>query len=224
MKKTKLIIMPLVMFMAACNKQAPAGFSTRVDLPAGGTEVTPTEDSKGAYESDLQLFVNGIFNSLNHDAIKLSINVDANVKDIPVGDNQTTNATAKLDLDAYVTMPTSESYATAFIDLKDLTLSVANVPNVGNVGINGLKLKAYYRVEADGAKIYGDLSDPSVKENVVPVIQTVVDSFMAASTPGVNVDVGVMYDQLLGNGKVVYTLPEFKIQVSEEQEDRKSVV
>lgn len=216
MKKSKLLIMPVVIMMAACNKQAPAGYSTTVDLPAGGEEVAYSESDAKAYDETLNLLTDGIFNSLNQSAIKLSLDVNATVKNIPVAEENKVDATISAGVDAYVVMPTVDSYASALIDVRDLTLTVSGIPEVGTVGIQGLKLKAYYRVETnaeDGtttAKIYGDLSDPSVKTNLVPVLQSVIDAFVSPAYPDVQIDVEQMYDFFLKDGKVVYTLPEFK--------------
>lgn len=219
MKKTKLLIMPVVVLMTACNKQAPAGYSTNVDLPAGGEEVAYSESDTKAYDDALGLLTDGVFNSLNQTAIKLSVDLNASIKNIPVTEENKIDETVSAGVDAYVVMPTATTFASALVDVRDLTLTVSGIPEVGTVGIQGLKLKAYYRVEtneADGstvAKIYGDLSDPSVKNNLVPVLQSIIDSVVSTDA---QIDVEQMYDYFFGTGKVVYTLPEFKIPNSEE--------
>lgn len=213
MKKSKLLALPLVMAMTACNNPAPAGFSTKVELPAGGTEVTTAEESKSTYKADLKSFIDGIANSLLQDSIKLSLDIDVNAKGIPFGEDTTGNASLKLQADAYFNIPeTQEEYASAYLDIKDLSLTVSEIPNIGAISVSGLKLNAYYYVSEDSAKVYLDISDPSVKENLVPVLQKVVDYFLSLDpSQQIQIDVEQMYNTFFAGGKAIYTVPEVTI-------------
>ena len=82
MKKLKLLVLPVVLMMASCNKPA-AGYNTKESLPAGGeaVEADVTDETKrSAYEAQLQAITDSVPEILNNSVTKVSLDVDLSVK------------------------------------------------------------------------------------------------------------------------------------------------
>lgn len=231
MKKLKLLVLPVVLMMASCNKPT-AGYDTLEKLPEGGQaiEVDVTDETKrSAYEAQLKAITDSVPEFLNNSVTKFSLDVDLSVKNFdptsiamsvtkaPVAANEVSsikvNATLKGGVDVYVAVPTETTTSTATVVVRDLTAKVSGIPQLNGkeVGIEGLNLAAYYRVETvqetTVAKVYLDLSDESVKTN----LKNIADFAFSQMETAPEIDVGLMFDTLLPGGKGFITLPPVNI-------------
>ena len=240
MKKLKLLVLPVVLMMASCNKPA-AGYNTKESLPAGGeaVEADVTDEAKrSAYEAQLQAITDSVPEILNNSVTKVSLDVDLSVKNFdpssvtmpkmtaPVAAEEEVpsfkvNASLKGGVDVYVAAPTATATATAAVVVRGLTAKVSGIPQLNGkeVGIDGLNLAAYYRVETveetTVAKVYLDLSDASVKRN----LKNIADFAFSQMETAPQIDVGQMFDTLLPGGKGFITLPPMEIGGESEESE-----
>ena len=115
MKKSKLLVLPIIALMTACNKPAPAPVA---DLPAGGEEVVYKKDDKQAekaYSDSLVEVAKGALNFINQDKIQLDINAKSSVKGIEMGENRKSDASVQADVSIYLAVPASATSESAYL-------------------------------------------------------------------------------------------------------------
>ncbi len=218
MKRTKLLVLPLVTLLASCGSNQAAGYNTTVRLPAGGQKVTATEKKDDQevvteeYAGYLKEMIYGIDNTVRQNSYKVSLEFDVKAQNINQGEGLKKMSLAfNGQVDAYVAKPaTEEGYASAMIELKNLSFNLANFAqsnysadgsverNYLNLKIDGLKnVKLYYTVDKEEAYVLADLSDPSVKSTVMSVLNQATEEMTEEQ-------VDAMLDMFLGKTRKCY--------------------
>ncbi len=229
----------MILALAACNQQ-PAQYNVRADLPSGGEEIKAEEAPEGErsdYEAGLDAFSQALANTFNQDAYQIDLNVNLSAKDIPVDSEGKVKASANLNANVGVSLllPVGErKYSAAKIDVKNLTISVNNVPTsydeegkpvYSNYNYSGLKFSAIYQVvpetgdgrrTGDVAYLYLDVSDASIKGVLKEVYDQFIGSMSQVSTltlrdpdeDPTGAPAIPTFDELIGSGKLYLNLTQ----------------
>lgn len=179
MRKTKLLALPLVIMMTACNKPAPG--PKEAELPAGGEEVVYNKDAKGdenkGYQDALEKSVKAAVQTISEKKIEITASVKANAKNVPINADVKSDINAEGNITIALAAPTENTYSYSKIALNNLNLTITNlIPETSEDGkttyksleVKNLKLALYTQVKVDPENgdrtfAYVDLSDSSVE-------------------------------------------------------------
>ena len=175
MKKSKLLVLPLVMIMTGCNK--PAAQPT-AELPSGGEEVAYSKDDQekqAAYSNALTRAAQGALNTVNQTKIQIDATAKASVNNVPVTESVKSNINAEASVSIYLATATQSEGAYLKLEVKNVTASATNMlpgekeGEYKDFSISGLKFTVDIVDEADGfTRAYIDLSDRSIENALTP--------------------------------------------------------
>ncbi len=164
--------------LASCggSNEAPAAGPSAPILPAGGESVVyeePTEEGQeSTYDVHMKTFARSLCESFDNDFVKVSLKSNASIVNLQPSQYVTISASYNLDADFYLSpakdLVTAIEYSYAMIDVKNLSLNVvvSAQGQAQSYTVNGLKFKVNYQVDLEPT-LFLDLSDPSVKSNVM---------------------------------------------------------
>lgn len=186
MKKTKLLALPLVIMMTACNKPAPA--AKEAELPAGGEEVAYNKDAKGdenkGYQDALEKSVKAVAQTIVEKKISITASAKASAKNVPINKDVKSDINAEGNITIALAAPTADTYSYSKIAINSLNLTITNlIPETGedgkttykNLEVKDLKLALYTQVKKDETNgdrtfAYVDLSDSSIETLLTDVL------------------------------------------------------
>lgn len=232
MKKSRLLVLPLILALAACNKTTE--YNVRAELPSGGEEVKSDAPEQQGYMTS---FMGAIGAGFNSDRVAINFKANANLSGAKVAEGVEGSGSLNTDVTISAALPTqTREFSSLKIEANGLTFNLRNIPGgmdeegkpvYKNFSASGLKFSVNYQVnkaqDATSAYVYLDLSN----KNLHDFLKSMYDEYVAAAKKA-NADTLKLaivgeeptfefpdFDTLFGKGKFALNLTSVMAAIEE---------